>query len=198
MPTDSTPDKSELLPCPFCGSEKMKYGCPQRAPYHSQEPEHYNVHCECGAAGPDAATADEAIRLFSTRPAADQVPDMVERVARALCVDSGDDPDDLDNSRICKTDGTPLPLWAAYEGAAIAALQAVPAASGEVGDSISKSAVLALLHGSVARWRPYGGSEDYIDGYETGAADACLFLADDIRRGPPYPDRPALKATGEE
>ena len=56
--------------------------------------------------------------------------DVVERVARALCEDSGEDPDDLDACRICDKDNQPLPLWTAFEEAARAAIAAIPSAGG--------------------------------------------------------------------
>jgi Lar family restriction alleviation protein len=52
---------------------------------------------------------------------------------------------------------------------------------------IDRDAVLKLLDDSVERWRPLGGDPQYIEGYEIGVADACAFLAEDIKRGPPYP-----------
>lgn len=125
----NTPSKSELLPCPFCGCETVRQ-------FHPFEQRGYVIDCNRCNGGFHNIPKDQAVGRWNTRapsrPPADQVADVVQRVARALCEDNGDDPDDLDNSRICKADGTPLPLWAAYESAAIAALQAVPAAS-EVG-----------------------------------------------------------------
>ena len=56
-----------MQPCPFCKRREMKYGCPQRAPWHTNVPEHFNVHCECGAVGPDAPTSAEAIAVWNTR-----------------------------------------------------------------------------------------------------------------------------------
>lgn len=68
---------------------------------------------------------------------------------------------------------------------------------------IERDAVLQLLDDSVERWRPMGGGPLYIEGYEIGVADACSFLAEDIRRGPPYPTvtasaKPSLEPTRTE
>lgn len=79
----NTPDKSEmLLPCPFCGNDASVSD--------GSNGLHFRVICNksaCRAAGPLERCAVDAKDAWNTRASsrpADQAPDMVERVARAL------------------------------------------------------------------------------------------------------------------
>ena len=54
---------SEIIPCPFCGSENVGFGVGNIAYWKW-------VHCAvCGAAGPDADNNVEAIAKWNTRTA---------------------------------------------------------------------------------------------------------------------------------
>jgi hypothetical protein len=88
----NTPDKSELLPCPF--PHEVKRGV--FVEVDTVDFGFARVSCsDCGCAGPYVTLANheratkaekaEAIAAWNTRsrPPADQVPDTVERVARA-------------------------------------------------------------------------------------------------------------------
>lgn len=52
-------------------------------------------------------------------------PTMVERVARAICMSQGEDPETLDVRRICDRENNPLPLWHWYVEQAEAAIKAM-------------------------------------------------------------------------
>ena len=49
--------------------------------------------------------------------------DMVERVARALCIEDGRDPDSLDKLFMCDKNDNPLPAWMWWEDHARAVLK---------------------------------------------------------------------------
>lgn len=183
----NTPDKSEkLLHDESC-------------PLHWLPKGHAGAKCWCNA----------------SRPPADQVPDTVERVARAL----------KECGRRASI-GMSDCIWTDFATAAIAALQAVPAASGEVGwqpiESAPKDGTLVLL------LVDYSGddADHWIDDRADGTSRTIGHNNDD-NVGPdeaqgwqfagwcwthdhyvegrgrptywrPLPEPPALKASGEE
>ncbi len=57
---------------------------------------------------------------------ADLDPALVEKVARAICLEDGQDPDAMDAAIVCDIDSNPLPTWQAYEDKSRAALLSLP------------------------------------------------------------------------
>lgn len=77
----------------------------------------------------DVLPNDVAAIYLAMRAKEQAAPDDVERVARALCVVSGQDPDGFDPCAICDSDSRPLPLWMAFEEEARAAIDAMGSAA---------------------------------------------------------------------
>lgn len=166
----NTPDKSEMKACPpsvysqerfadlseyaraaSCALMKLSGGGSEMFTRIGEE--YYAVPRFCVERANHRA---ETIRKLSSRPPADEVPDMVERVARAICAAEGRDPDRV--SPFIKTPVGEAPdlrhdrLWKNYETAAtaaIAALQAVPAASTPVPDMVELLKPWADYHGDL-------------------------------------------------
>lgn len=126
----NTPDKSEMLPCPFCGGP---------AAAQNYRPRSWGAGCisdECQwqrTAEAYAPSRQKAVELWNTRASsrpADQVPDMVEMKLADLhkAVAAEFPSDEFVFSRQRAID---LALAVHMK---IASLQAVPAASGEVGE----------------------------------------------------------------
>jgi hypothetical protein len=90
--------------------------------------------------------------------------------------------------------------WAQSVEIARAALQSLGYAEMERENArlrADREAILELIDGSIERWTLRGGDPKYMEGYEVGVCDACTFLAEDLRRGPPYPSS-ALRGDQEQ
>lgn len=130
----NTPGKSELLPCPFCGGP---------AAAQNYRPRSWGAGCisdECQwqrTAEAYAPSRQKAVELWNTRassrPPADQVPDMVERLGETL----HDLSDSLRQIGFFSGERKYIARYEAVVSAFenLAALQAVPA-SGKVGEVV--------------------------------------------------------------
>jgi hypothetical protein len=174
----------ELKPCPFCG-----------AVGDYLDADIINVSClSCNAEGPPrqqgrggVMTAEEQWNTRAILSTGDDAGP-VERAASSV--------EELDY--IAYHENTALVVGQAALRAKDAILS-LTARNKALKEALAneRGAILKLLDDSVERWRPLGGDERYIEGYEIGVADACAFLAEDIRKGPPYPTNHRQKEGGE-
>ena len=77
---------------------------------------------------------------------AEQREKMIEAMCRAMCLDYGEDPDELDSMSMTDADNRALPRWRFYESFAIASLAAISAAGFSiVADGAFEAFDLALV-----------------------------------------------------
>jgi hypothetical protein len=163
MAVTNTP---EMKACPFCGCETVRQFHPfeQRGyiidcnrcngGFHNipkdQAVERWNTRAPSRPADqvPDKVFNDcedgneptEYVRADLSRPPADQVPDMVERVARALCYEDG--PQGCGCNGECKSD--PFPPDDIFMRYARAAIAAIPPAGGVEESEVARLKVKLL------------------------------------------------------
>jgi len=75
---------------------------------------------------------------------------MIERVARALCLTDGFDPDSTDSGVLIKGREGQRPNWEAFEIPARAAIEAMREPTEEMRDAITCGVMLALLNDTPA------------------------------------------------